>query len=63
VVEGGREAADVPSVAHRDQRQHRDLSVLGRVQRALEHVEGEVVAQERVGQLVPQGLRHELLLG
>ena len=25
VVEGGRQAADVPAVAHRDQRQHRDL--------------------------------------
>ena len=29
-----RQAADVPAVAHRQQRQHRDLRVLGRVQRA-----------------------------
>ncbi len=30
----GRQAPDVPSVAHGDQRQHRDLAVLERVQRA-----------------------------
>ena len=48
-VEGGRQAADVPAVAHRDQRQHRDLGVLGGVQRALEHVEREVLAQSESG--------------
>jgi hypothetical protein len=31
MVEGGGEAADVPAIAHRDQREHRDLSVLGGV--------------------------------
>src|SRR5207244_13063231 len=34
VVEVGRQPADVPAVAHRQQRQHRDLRVLRRVQRA-----------------------------
>ena len=33
-VDVRREAADVPAVAHRQQRQHGDLRVLGRVQRA-----------------------------
>ena len=35
----GREAADVPAVAHRQQRQHGDLRVLGGVQRAEQRVE------------------------
>ncbi len=36
VVDVGREAADVPAVAHRPQRQERDEAVLGRMQRAEE---------------------------
>ena len=62
VVVGGGEPADVPAVAHRDQRQHRDLRVLGCVQRALElrqrEVRGDQVRRERV----PERLRVEALL-
>ncbi len=49
LVEVGREPADVPAVAHRQQRQDGDLGVLGGVQRA------EVV----LGQLVPERLGGE----
>ena len=45
MVEGGRQPADVPAVAHRDQREHRDLRVLGRVQRPLQGLERELLAQ------------------
>ena len=45
-----REPADVPAVAHREQREHRDQRVLGRVQRA------EQVAADLLHQLVR---RHE----
>ena len=47
-VEVGREAADVPAVAHRPERQHRDHRVLRRVQRSeqLGHV---VEARELLG--------------
>ena len=38
-VDVGREPADVPAVAHRDQRQDGDLAVLGRVQRAEQDLE------------------------
>ena len=61
-VDVGREAADVPAVAHRDQRQHRDLAVLGRVQGAEQDV-GRQRAAEPVGQHVPERLGGELLLG
>src|SRR5438270_4361974 len=58
-VDVRREAADVPAVAHRPQRQHGDHRVLGRVQRAeqLRHLVelGEVV---RLGQ-VPDRLGRE----
>ena len=62
VVDVGREAADVPAVAHRDQRQHRDLAVLGGVQRAEQHL-----ARQRrrhpVADHVPERLGDEVLLG
>ena len=63
LVEGGGQAADVPAVAHGDQRQHGDLRVLGGVQRALEHVEREVLGQGLLGHLPPQRLGGEVLLG
>ena len=54
----GRQPADVPAVAHRQQRQHRDLRVLGRVQRAEQQLAREVL--EQLGtELVPQRLRRE----
>ena len=43
-VEVGREPADVPAVAHRQQRQHGDLRVLGGVQRAEQLAIGRPVA-------------------
>ena len=56
------EPADVPAVAHGEERKHRDLPVLRRVERSLEGVEGELVAQQPVGELVPQRLRDEVPL-
>ena len=47
-VEVGRQAADVPAVAHRQQRQHGDLRVLGGVQRA----EQQLAAGSRREQVV-----------
>src|SRR5947209_19699569 len=44
VVVGGREPADVPAVAHRDQWEDRDLGVLGSVERSLQRVERELLA-------------------
>ncbi len=46
-VEVGGQPADVPAVAHRDQRQHRDLRVLGRVQRAQQGVHRQDVIEVR----------------
>ena len=43
----GREAADVPAVAHREQRQHRDLRVLGGVQRAEQQLRREAGERRR----------------
>ncbi len=61
VVVVGRETADVPAIAHRDQREDGDLGVLGRVQRAEQRLERKV-AQSCVGELVPERLRDEVLL-
>ena len=61
-VDVGREAADVPAVAHRDQRQHRDLAVLGRVQGAEQDV-GRQRPAEPLRQHVPERLGDEVLLG
>ena len=58
-----RQAADVPAVAHRQQRQHRDLRVLGGVQRAEQDLEREVLGQQVVVQLEPQRLGLEGRLG
>ena len=63
VVVVGRQAADVPAVAHRDQRQHRDLRVLGGVQRAEQRVQRAGTADLLVAELVPERLRDEVLLG
>ncbi len=46
-VEVGRQPADVPAVAHRDQRQHGDLRVLGRVQRAEQRLERKFLRAAR----------------
>ena len=43
-VEVGGEPADVPAIAHRDQGQHRDLGVLGGVERAEERLERDRVS-------------------
>ena len=59
-VEVRRQAADVPAVAHRDQRQHGDLRVLGRVQRAEQLLHRDGSAAELGGvELEPQRLRLE----
>src|SRR4051812_22490655 len=60
-VEVRRQPADVPAVAHREQRQDRDLRVLRRVQRAEQNLQGEVVREQVVGHLVPERLRAERL--
>jgi hypothetical protein len=53
-VQVRRQPADVPAVAHRDERQDGDLRVLGRVQRAEQDVQGEVLGQHPGLELVPQ---------
>src|SRR5215213_3865069 len=60
-MEVRRQPADVPAVAHRQQRQHRDLRVLGGVQRPEHHLEREVGLEQLVGQRVPERLRGERL--
>src|SRR4029077_15608164 len=60
-VDVGGEAADVPAVAHRDQWQHGDLAVLGRVQGAEQDVAGKHPA-ELLRQHVPERLGNEALL-
>src|SRR6478672_3337705 len=57
-VEVGRQAADVPAVAHGQQREHGDLGVLGGVQRAEQDLVRELF-EEVLAQLVPQRLRGE----
>ena len=54
-----RQAADVPAVAHGQEREHGDLRVLGRVERAEELVERQLGGDDRLGQLVPQRLGGE----
>src|SRR6201989_2479575 len=61
-VDVGREAADVPAVAHRDQRQDGELAVLGGVQGAEQRLGRQLPAQ-RVRQHVPERLGDEVLLG
>ena len=56
----GREAADVPAVAHRDQRQHRDLPVLERVQRPEQLHRRERLGGDQLVELVPERARREL---
>ena len=46
---GGADLTDVPAVAHRDQRQHRDLAVLGRVQGAEQDVAAAAPPASRSG--------------
>ena len=60
-VDVGGQPADVPAIAHRDQRQHGDLPVLGGVQGTEQRVRGQRATQP-VRQHVPEGLGEEVLL-
>ena len=51
--------ADVPAVAHREQRQHRDLRVLGGVQRAEQQPRREGLGERLGVELEPDRLRRE----
>ena len=55
----GREASDVPAVAHRDQRRHRDLGVLERVQRPEQQLQRKLLLAGACVRLEPQRLRRE----
>ena len=62
-VDVGGEPADVPAIAHRQQRQDRDLGVLGGVQRAeLDLGRQRLGPGELVGEHVPERLGREVLL-
>ena len=62
-VRVGGQAADVPAVAHREQRQHRDLRVLGRVQRPEQRLQRHARAEHARVELVPQRLGLEVRRG
>src|SRR5438034_545566 len=58
-VRVGGQAADVPAVAHRQQREDGDLRVLGGVQRAEQHLQGKLLGEHVGAELVPKRLRLE----
>src|SRR4051794_26021144 len=54
------QAPDVPAIAHRDQRQNRDLAVLEGMERAEQLVEGERLRGDELVEFVPERPRGEL---